>query len=90
MVEVPVHPAYTNPALATSTMRQNTHNVVLPGDTDKAAKVIYQLFADRTENLPLRIPLGKDTIQALRDRVKMLTTEADSVEKYSDDLAHDN
>jgi hypothetical protein len=90
MVHVPVHPAYTNPSLITSIIRNYMSDAVLPGDVDKVTKVIYQLFADGgNDGLPLRIPLGKDAIQALRTKVEELTTEVDKVEKYSDDLVHD-
>jgi hypothetical protein len=90
MVDVPVHPAYTSPSLITSVIRKIVPEAVLPGDADKATKVIYDLFSDGgDEGLPLRIPLGKDSIEALRKKVGEPTTGVDKVKKYSDDLLHD-
>jgi hypothetical protein len=87
MVDVPVHPAYTSPSLITSVIRKIVPEAVLPGDADK---VIYDLFSDGgDEGLPLRIPLGKDSIEALRKKVGEPTTGVDKVKKYSDDLLHD-
>jgi hypothetical protein len=83
-----VHPAYIDASLATSILRKAIPDAVFPGDADKVTKVIYELFGGEAENLPLRIPLGKDTIQALRSQIKQLTTDGDGVEKYSDDLVH--
>jgi hypothetical protein len=89
IVHVPVHPAYANPYLKPAIMRKVLPGAVLPGDSDKVTNVIYQLFTEGGSDLPLRIPLGKDAVLALRSKVAQLTTGVDKVEKYSDDLVHD-
>ena len=90
MPVLPEHPAYTNPNLMTSILRKVMPGVMLPGDPDKLTKMIYQLFSGGGEkDLPLRIPLGKDVIQSLRKKADELVKGADKVEKYSEDLVHD-
>jgi hypothetical protein len=90
VVDVPEHPAYNNPSLITYKMRKDFKDSVLTGDVNKATKVIYQLFADGgDESLPLWIPLGKDAFVGLREKMEVLKTGADKVEKYSDDLLYD-
>lgn len=63
-------------------------NLVPDGDTDKLSKLIYHLI-NTGANLPLRLPLGKDAITALRAKAAEWTKGADEVERYSDDLLVD-
>jgi hypothetical protein len=89
IIQVPAHPAYTNPNLMTNIIRNFFLDAVIPGDPDKLARIIYRLFPGEGDDLPLRIPLGKDTVQHLRSRVEELTAGVDKVEKYSDNLVFD-
>jgi NAD(P)-dependent dehydrogenase (short-subunit alcohol dehydrogenase family) len=81
---MPQHHAYTDPTHIMSVLRKLMPSLVIDGDTDKATKMIYELVC--RGDLPLRLPLGKDALEATRSKVNSLTAEADAYAKYSDDL----
>lgn len=87
IVKLPVHPAYTEPSLVTQMVRSRIETTVSNGDPAKAARIIEQLT--RESNLPLRIPVGKDSIGYLRTKVATLTKSAHDTEKYSASLTFD-
>ncbi len=59
----------------------------MPGDAKKAVDAFYRLAA--LEESPLRVPLGKDSITALRRKIASLTADVDTYEYYSEDLEVD-
>lgn len=81
---MPPHHAYTDPSLNIATVRKHLPNAVVRGDTDKATRIIYRLVC--RGDFPLRLPIGKDALEAARKKVNSLTAGADGYAKYSDDL----
>jgi len=85
LIRTPVHPAYDNDSLRSKMTRNFLENdAKLPGDPDKAAKLIYKI--SQLPELPLNFPIGKDAIQVVRQRVAVITASTDDYESWSEDL----
>jgi hypothetical protein len=82
--EFPVHPAYTDPALMGNFIRSLSNNGMLPSP-DKATNMLFHKLASDPEP-SLRIAVGSDTNDAIKQMLK--TVEADMVkrESWSDNL----
>ena len=85
MTIVPPHPAY-GPHLPGNILRGGRSGDFLQSDPDKGAKVIYEL--SRVSDLPLRVPLGKDSLEAIRGKVSLLTDQLGDarIDAWSADL----
>ncbi|KAF8551559.1 NAD(P)-binding protein [Imleria badia] len=85
----PQHPAYADPALRASQARKYfTATELWDGDVTKAVVVIDKV--SQLEDAPIRFPLHKKVVAALRDKAKGLSAVADKYESWNDDLYHDN
>ena len=84
------HPAYTKETLATTIVRNVllSPNLKLPNDLDKGIAKIYEL--SKLQNPPVRLQLGKDSIQAVRTQIASVAGELDHYESWSDDLLRDD
>ena len=60
-------------------------DVKFPGDLQKAVAKIHELGS--LDNPPLRLPLGKDAVQAFRAQIASVTANVDLYESWSEDLA---
>jgi hypothetical protein len=82
------HPAYKEMASATSNiMRSMNGNLPLQGDPKKAAEAIWKL--SQLEAPPLRLALGKDATQVIRQQADQLRQSADNLMDWSEDLDFD-
>jgi len=57
-----------------------------PGDPAKLAAVIVQLAASK--NSPLHLPVGRDAVKSLRDKIEQVTTELEAWESISTSTDH--
>ncbi|EIN12951.1 NAD(P)-binding protein [Punctularia strigosozonata HHB-11173 SS5] len=87
LVRVPQHPAYAYEGSFTSMARQWTETVTLPGDITKAARAIHQISGD--DDVPLRVALGEDAIEAVLTKSARLKEEVERSKHYSSDLKAD-
>ena len=55
-----------------------------PGDTSKAAVVIYKL--SELENPPMRLPLGKHAVRLAREKMEAVKKDVDLYESWSEGL----
>ena len=94
MVKIPPHPAYTNPALPSVTMRrgilasatsQEDPNFHVGGDPAMAAKTFYRL--SELASPPLRLPLGKDSVELCRGKLSSFSSEVEKYASWSDGLS---
>ncbi|KAF8660896.1 hypothetical protein AX16_001525 [Volvariella volvacea WC 439] len=76
--KIPAHPAYTQVATSAGAP-------ILVGDPDKHSQAIFRLAA--LENPPLRLVLGKDARENIREKLNKLSKEFEECEDWSDDLA---
>ena len=67
-------------------MRKFTHGAK-PGDTEKAAKAIYELSG--RDDLPLDIPLGQDAIGSAESRITALQAGVAEGKKWAAAVAKD-
>ena len=67
--------------------RQGIENMVIQGDPMKAVEAMFKIAG--LENPPLRIQLGKDSVEAAKRRVASLKTETETYELWSEDLQFD-
>ena len=58
-----------------------------PGNLNKAVAKIYELAG--VENPPLRLPLGKDSLESIRGHLANVSAEVEKYRSWSDDLALD-
>jgi hypothetical protein len=58
-----------------------------PGDPVKAADAIIAIA--NTDNPPLRLPLGKDAITAIREKLQWVEKEISEWEELSQNTAYD-
>ncbi|OJT07814.1 hypothetical protein TRAPUB_1297 [Trametes pubescens] len=79
--------AYANPDLPVSRIRKAMDTALIPGDAKKAVDAFYKIAA--LEEPPLRVPLGKDSVAALRRKIASLTADLDKYEYLSEDLEVD-
>ncbi|EGN92308.1 hypothetical protein SERLA73DRAFT_191351 [Serpula lacrymans var. lacrymans S7.3] len=84
---LPQHPAYSDPASATTIFRKHILDAVLPGDVNKGASAIYKLVD--SGQIPLRLPLGQDCVQNYKQKIENLTESVTGYESWSDDLKRD-
>ncbi|KAI0820889.1 NAD-P-binding protein [Trametes gibbosa] len=95
MVLVQQHPAYTNPALPGSQMRDAALKAAgVDGDSDMdhearadpAPAVAKIISLSRLSNPPMHFPLGKDSVEFVREKIRTLTAEVEEYAPWSDDL----
>ncbi|EGO20164.1 hypothetical protein SERLADRAFT_336249, partial [Serpula lacrymans var. lacrymans S7.9] len=86
-VTLPRHPAYSDPSSAVSIFLKHTINAVYPGDVHKGASAIHRLV--ESGRIPLRLPLGQDSIQDYKQKIEILTESVAEYESWSDDLKRD-
>ncbi|KAG2365228.1 NAD(P)-binding protein [Suillus spraguei] len=84
MQVVPQHPAYADPELPASTMRQFMTSGLHDGDTDKAVVVIEKLT--HLDDPPVRFPLHRNAVRAGREKSKSLTEIMDKYESWSESV----
>ena len=84
----PAHPAYASPGTIASKVRavMGNPNFKRPS-ADKAVQKVYKLAA--LPNPPIRLPVGKDMIVAIREEVSQLTSATETFESWSEDLGVD-
>ncbi|EIW78185.1 NAD(P)-binding protein [Coniophora puteana RWD-64-598 SS2] len=81
----PIHPAYAeNKSLPSHSMRTSTTGVQFNGDTTKLAKAVYDVVA--SGNISLRLPMGLDAVQFMKNKARALQETAESTEKWSADI----
>ena len=61
-----------------------SHDLVFPGDAQKAVVKIYELT--ELESPPLRLPLGKDAVGAIKAKLTDILTNVQEYESWSEDL----
>lgn len=80
------HPAYANPELPSSQLRQFFSSDNVDGDADKAVVFIEKLT--HLDDVPMRLPLHRKVIASTRDKIKSLTEDSNKFESWSDDVYH--
>jgi len=81
---VPQHPAYANPELTSSKLREYITSIVPDGDTEKAVVVIEKLT--HLVEAPLRFPLHRITVKAGREKAKSLAETMDKYESWIENI----
>ncbi|KAG2116842.1 NAD(P)-binding protein [Suillus clintonianus] len=81
---LPQHPAYADPELPGSKFRHHMTSTLADGDTEKAVVVIEKLT--HLDEPPLRLPLHKLAIGAVREKAKSLIETMDRYESWSEDV----
>ena len=80
----PAHPAYSNPALPATRMR-NTFGQYKPGgDARKGAEAFYNIAL--VEKPPLHFPIGKMAVQYTKQKANRLLAETEEYAAWSDDM----
>ena len=83
---LPVHPAYTDPALAGHVMRGFRDNGTYRlGDTDKATTMLFHKLANNPEP-SLRVAVGLDSSSGIKQKLKNIEADITKHESWSDDL----
>jgi hypothetical protein len=80
MVAVPLHASYANPTLPSVSVRGLVSQWEAQGDPDRAAKFIYDLV-NSTGQLPIRLAVGLDAIEMIKEKVKVLQTDLGIADK---------
>ncbi|KAH9891856.1 NAD-P-binding protein [Cubamyces lactineus] len=81
------HPAYSNPALPATRMR-NTFGQYKPGgDARKGAEAFYNIAL--VEKPPLHFPIGKMAVQYTKQKANRLLAETEEYAAWSDDMSKD-
>ncbi|KAI0820888.1 NAD-P-binding protein [Trametes gibbosa] len=94
MVLVPQHPAYADPALPVRLMRDaflkaggvdvdSPAELALADTVPAVAKIIA---LSRLANPPMHLPLGKDAVGFVREKIRTLSAEVEEYASWSDDL----
>ncbi|KAG1727469.1 uncharacterized protein EDB91DRAFT_891518 [Suillus paluster] len=78
------HPAYANPTLPSSQVRQFIASDKVDGDADKAAVAIEKLT--HLHDVPMRLPLHRKVIASAREKIESLTGDVNKFETWSEDL----
>jgi hypothetical protein len=78
-VITPPHPSYTDPNLPTNIMRQLIKGFTVSGDPEKAIAFVYEYFTT-TPKPPLRLPIGLDAIEDVREKLESLTMDIGNAE----------
>ncbi|KAG2129184.1 NAD(P)-binding protein [Suillus bovinus] len=81
---VPQHPAYADPELPGSKLRQFMNLTLADGDTEKAAIVIKKLT--HLDDPQLRFPLHRLAVRAGREKAKSLTETIDRYESWTENV----
>ncbi|KAG1828597.1 NAD(P)-binding protein [Suillus subalutaceus] len=82
----PQHPAYANPDLPGSKVRQFIASGNIDGDADKAVVAIEKLT--HLDDVPMRLPLHRKVVGSTRDKINSLTEDVNKFESWSEDLYH--
>ena len=85
-IRSPQHPRYNKPTLPSVVTRKvmDRPENRLSGDVHKAVAKIYELTC--LDNPPIRLPLGKDCVSAMKARIVALQAIVDQYESWSEDL----
>ena len=82
---IPTHPLYTKPSLPNVKNREFFTSKDIPGaETAQGAKIIYQLAS--VENPPLRVPVGKDALDAHREGAQEASAVVNDLHGWSEGL----
>ncbi|RPD56674.1 NAD-P-binding protein [Lentinus tigrinus ALCF2SS1-7] len=81
---VPAHPAYSNPELPASRMRNGWGTYSPPGDVRKAVEVIYKVAS--LPEPPLHFLLGENAIMYARKKLADLAADTNKYESWSEGL----
>ncbi|KZT04685.1 NAD(P)-binding protein [Laetiporus sulphureus 93-53] len=87
-VRVPLHPAYSNPALPATTLRGFIDGGPAGGDAMKATTMMYRLAS--LPLLPLQFPLGQDALETIKRKTTRLITDTSEYEAWSKGLERDS
>ncbi|KAK7690730.1 hypothetical protein QCA50_005829 [Cerrena zonata] len=86
---LPIHSAYSNPALPSSFIRSLTTNpAMFPNDPSKAAKTIYNI--SMLPSPPFRLALGEQAVGEIKKKIQKLTSELEEYESWSTAMAFDS
>ncbi|KAI0642854.1 NAD-P-binding protein [Trametes meyenii] len=80
----PEHPAYANPKLPATQMRKGWDVFSPPGDAKKGVEAFYEIAA--LPEVPLHLPLGKDSVAATKQKASSLLAAAEKYEYFSENL----
>ncbi len=83
MVTVPVHPAYVD--APTAGVRAYLSAPMTGNDPAKAARQIHKIAGDA--NVPLRIPLGHDSIAVVTAELDSIKADVEKAGPWAADLA---
>ncbi|TFK87797.1 NAD-P-binding protein [Polyporus arcularius HHB13444] len=86
-VWAPPHPAYSNPELPASRMRNGWSAYTPAGDANKAVEVLYKLAS--LPDPPLHFVLGENAILYVRKKLAELAADTDKYESWSQNLKKD-
>ncbi|KAF9238680.1 hypothetical protein BU15DRAFT_88304 [Melanogaster broomeanus] len=80
------HPAYADPRSPSSQIRAgfSPGSDFVDGDADKAVAAMEKLV--HLDNPPLRLPLHKWTVAAIKEKIQSVLEEVQAYESWSDDL----
>lgn len=97
LINIPPHPAYASyvspdlskdppqpQGLLPSIITRQLVTMPFPGDTAKAAAVIYRL--SELEDPPMRLPLGKHAVRLAREKMDAVKRDVDAYEGWSEGL----
>ncbi|KAF9648942.1 NAD(P)-binding protein [Thelephora ganbajun] len=82
--EFPVHPAYTDPTLMGNIVRGLKNNGTY-GEADKATSMLFHRLANEP-GPPLRIAVGLDANNSIKQKLKKVEADITKYESWSDDL----
>ena len=82
----PAHPAYSNPKLPVTALREAWDSYVptVSGDPRKAMETVHKLAS--LEQPPLHFPLGKDAVEIRRTKTSAVLADTDKYESWSEGL----
>ena len=83
----PPHPAYAGRALPSIQMRDGWSGFTPTGDARKAMEAVYRLAL--LEDPPLRLPLGKGAVAAVKAHAEVLKANVEAYGSWSEDLDKD-
>ena len=82
--QLPIHPAYTDPALMGNIIRELKENGV-HGNTDKATNMLFHKLANDPEP-SLRVGVGSDSNSSIKQKLKEVEANIAKYESWSGDL----
>ena len=83
----PRHPAYTNPDLPATRMRDNWGTYSPAGDVKKAIEVLYKLASEPEP--PLHLLLGETANTYAKQQIAQLTADMEKYASWSESLKKD-